>query len=417
MSYLQDMNVAVDGGWLWERLNALAAIGGRQDGGVSRSALSEGERQAIGLIAGWADELGCRIFSDAIGNVFVRRDGIEDLPPVVTGSHIDTQPVGGRYDGTYGVVAGLATIEALHRTGTLHRRPIEVVAWTNEEGSRFAPGAMGSAAFMGFEDVDVLRERRDCDGVSLGKELDRNLAALESLGAEQRAFGMPFHAFVEAHIEQGPLLEEAETPIGIVEGVQGLAWYRFDVEGVAAHAGTTPLEGRHDAFLGASELAANLRQAAIKASPQVRFTIGRFEVLPGSPNTIPNHVGFFVDLRHFAPDVLDGLHRIFTDLCNGVWQGCTISMSRQMRIEPVQFSQMVTNELEVSARRLKVPFTRLRSGAFHDAAHLAAHCPTSMLFIPCKNGISHHPDESIKFSDAEIGGRVLAHSVLSLANS
>jgi N-carbamoyl-L-amino-acid hydrolase len=407
---------AVDGGWVWARLEELATFGALPNGGVRRLSLSGEEREATRRIAEWTDALGCRLLTDAFGNLFIRRDGTADLAPVVTGSHVDTQPAGGRYDGAYGVVAGLALLEALQRTGTRHRRPIEVVAWTNEEGSRFSPGTMGSAVFAGAANLARFLETTDSAGVPMGEELARSLALLDSLGAERRPFGFPIHALIEAHIEQGPILEAEGVPLGVVAAMQGPAWYRFMVEGEAAHAGTTPRSARRDAFLGASELAAALRAETLDPEDAVRFTIGRFEVSPGSPNTVPDYVLFTVDLRHFKASVLDRIDRAFAALAGKEWARCRVTMTRDMRLDPVTFSTRLVERLETAAARLGLPTRRMLSGAFHDAAYLARHCPAAMLFIPCAGGVSHHPAERITPEDATAGARVLAEAVLSLAD-
>lgn len=406
---------AIDGDWLWRRLEELAAFGARDDGGVCRLALSQGERDATRRLADWAGAMGASMHTDAIGNLFFRREGREDLTPVVTGSHIDTQPMGGRYDGAYGVLAGFALLEALARTGTTHRHPIEVVAWTNEEGARYSPGAMGSAAFTGHGKLEDYLKVADPDGVRLEDELAVTLASLDALGARRRDFGFPIHALVEAHIEQGPILEAEGVPVGVVTGVQGPAWYRVEVKGEAAHAGTTPRAARRDAFVGASELARAMREAAQDPEDTIRFTIGRFEVLPGAPNTVPDSVRFTVDLRHVEAATLDRLDGVLRELAAREWAGCTASLTRDMRLDPIAFPQDLVDAVEEAGAKLGIATRRILSGAFHDAAYLAAHCPSVMLFIPCARGVSHHPSESITPQDAAAGARVLAEAVLSLA--
>ncbi|PMR77213.1 M20 family metallo-hydrolase [Billgrantia endophytica] len=410
-----DIGALLNGNWLWDRLNDLAAIGALSNGGVCREALSDGERSALVLLAEWAGQLGCTIHTDAIGNLFIRREGIEALPPVLIGSHIDTQPVGGKYDGTYGVLAGLALLEAFHRAGVEHRRPIEVVAWTNEEGSRFSPAAMGSACFTGHADHETLRELRDVDGTRLGDELDRTLLKLERLGATRREFGFPVHCYLEAHIEQGPILEAEGAVVGIVNAIQGANWYQFEVRGSVAHAGTTPRALRKDAFAGAMELAAALREQATDPDDEVRFTIGRFILQPGSPNTIPDSATFTVDLRHYDNTLLERLDLAFSKLAERKWANCSVEMRREMCLGTVRFDDGLLNVLERTAKRQGIEYRRLSSGAFHDAAHLARHCPSAMLFIPCEGGISHHPHERITKEDAIAGARVLAEAVISIA--
>ena len=410
---MSQQTLDIDGSWLWDRLQATARIGRTDDGGVARLAYSGDERALIGEMAGWARDLGLTLFTDAAANLFFRREGLEDLPPVVLGSHIDTQPTGGRYDGAYGVIAGLAVAEALHRHDRRFRRPIEIAAWMNEEGCRFSPGTTGSALFTGALALDDAREAMDEEGTRLGDELDRHLDLLAGLGVEQRPFGFPMHAFVEAHIEQGPVLEKSGYDIGIVTAAQGPIWYRVEVEGVAAHAGTTPRANRRDAVQGAMELAAAMRGETLDAADEIRFTIGSFDVSPSSINTVAERVVFTVDLRHLDQAVLDRIDARFRAFAARTWAGCDVRLIEKMRRPPVAFDPHVREALKAGAAGR--PYLELPSGAFHDAVCLVPHCPTGMLFIPCRDGVSHHSSEHIEPAHALAGAEVLARTTMLLA--
>jgi N-carbamoyl-L-amino-acid hydrolase len=397
-------------------LETLARLGARDDGGVARLALDDNDIEARLWFAAQAAELGAEAFADAAGNMFLHLPGSEPgLDPVVTGSHLDSQPAGGKYDGALGVVAGLEALRALRDAGVRPRRPLEVVSWTNEEGARFAPGTSGSACFTGVRTLAEARAARDARGTSFGDALDTCLARLDAAGIARRPLASPMHAFLELHIEQGPILERMGAPAGVVSGIQGVSWYEFRVTGMANHAGTTPRAARRDAFEGACALSTALREAACDDADQVRFTIGRFEVEPGSVNTIPEHVTFSVDLRHPDAEVLAGLDARFAELAAHPWAGCRTAMQRLSRIAPVAFPETLTRTMSDTAAELGLEAPRLVSGAFHDAIHLAGHCPTGMIFVPCRDGISHHPSESIEIEHAVAGTRLLAATLARLA--
>ncbi|MCP1676485.1 N-carbamoyl-L-amino-acid hydrolase [Natronocella acetinitrilica] len=408
---------AVDSRRLWEDLRNLAQLGARADGGVGRLALDENDVKARLWLVEQGRALGCSVRMDAAANVFLRLPGgDENLPPVVTGSHMDSQPAGGAYDGAYGVLAGLAALRAVHEARIATRRPLEVVAWTNEEGVRFSPGTSGSACFVGVRSLEETRALTDGEGISFGEAADACLARLEAQGVPTADFATPMSAFVELHIEQGPVLERAGARAGVVTGIQGVSWFEFTVRGTANHAGTTPRAARRDALEGACALAVALREQARDDADETRFTIGRFRVSPDSVNTIPDEAVFTVDLRDPDQARLDALEATFRDLAAGEWAGCSVEVTRLSRIDPVVFPDAVTGAVaEAAERDLCMEAPRLMSGAFHDAIHLARHCPTGMIFIPCKDGVSHHPAESITPDQAEDGARLLAATLVRLA--
>jgi len=407
----------MDGDDLWKDLQALAAYGRRQDGGVRRLALDANDVEARVWLIEQGRRIGCDARVDGAANVFLQWPGVQpDLDPVVVGSHLDTQPAGGVYDGAFGVLAGLQMLKSLHRGGVLTRRPIELVSWTNEEGVRFVPGTSGSACFTGRKTLEAMRLLEDECGTSFGDAVDACLARLDSMDVPRSQLGTSMYAFLEAHIEQGPVLERGGHSAGVVTGIQGVSWYRVTLNGRADHAGTTPRSARADALEAACMLTMAMREACRDPDDCVRFTVGRFQVSPGSVNTVPNQVIFTADLRHPEAETLDALHDKLQELAAERWAGCQATLEHLSRIDPVDFSSAVIELVETSAGDLNIDAPRLTSGAFHDAIHLAEHCPTGMVFIPCENGVSHHPAESITPRDALAGTRLLAATALRLAN-
>jgi len=406
---------AVDEARLWRRMMDMAQFGATPAGGVNRAAFSAEDIQARKTLIDWASEFGFATATDEIGNLYVRRAGTSgDDAPVVTGSHLDSQPKGGKFDGAYGVVGGFEALEAIERAGVETRRPIEVVAWSNEEGGRFQPGAMGSAVFAGDYPLDDALAAVDPDGVVLADALKETLASTPGVARREMRFAMA--GYVEAHIEQGPRLENDDLTIGVVSGVQGLTWYRVEVFGVEAHAGTAPLKGRKDALKSAVSMVAALEQLMADESDTIRFTVGRFECGPGAPSTVPSHVLFTVDFRH--PDL-----KTFVDLggkikgvCEANARGCRVEVERIIYSEPVVFDPAVTDLVRGSAEALELPHMDMVSGAGHDAMHVAALCPSGMIFVPCEKGLSHNEAENATASDLAAGARVLAACLVDLAN-
>ncbi len=392
-------------------IQALARFGARADGGVDRPALSPIDLEARRYLIERAKALGCTVRTDACSNVFFRRAGTEDSAPVMSGSHVDTQPTGGKLDGCYGVLAALECIAALEDAGVRTRRPLEAVIWTNEEGTRFQPGAMGSSAFVDPAAITRYREARDRDGYTFAEAIAAHQAAFPALGmrtAEEVA-----HAFVELHIEQGPLLELAGVPLGVVTGIQGVRWYSIRCEGVAAHAGTTPMHARRDAMTLALGLRAELEASASALGREAtRITFGRWSIEPNSINTIPATVIFTVDFRHPDPAVLAAFDQVLADCVKRHGAASETLFDHP----PVQFPPAVTTHLTRACEALGAASLTLTSGAFHDAMYLAKHCPSAMLFVPSRGGISHNPLEATDDEHLVLGTRALAHCLVHLCN-
>jgi beta-ureidopropionase / N-carbamoyl-L-amino-acid hydrolase len=407
---------AVDEGRLWGRLMALGQIGGTPKGGVNRQALSKEDAEARRRMVAWARDLGLSASGDDAGNLFLRLEGSDPAAaPVMTGSHLDSQPTGGKFDGAYGVLAGLEALEAIQAAGLRPQRSIEVVAWTNEEGSRFQPGAMGSAVFAGQMNLAEQLAVADSDGITAGEALRDFLAATPDL--PRRPIGFPLAAYVEAHIEQGPRLEATGKPIGIVGGIQGLRWFAVEVLGEAAHAGTTPVSMRKDALKAAAAMVTALNEAMADAADTVRFTVGRFEVSPGSPNTVPARVFFTIDFRHPDAAVIERLTSRIEPICTEHAGGCTVKVTRTSNVPPTQFDPAVIDTVRRSADTLELPAMEMISGAGHDAMHLAEVCPTGMIFVPCEGGVSHNEAENARPRDLADGARVLAATLIDLAGA
>ena len=399
---------AVSSERLQELLDTLATFGPTSDGGMNRQALSEEDFQARAWLIQKAHALGCEVWTDDCANLFIRRAGREDLPPVMTGSHIDTQPTGGKLDGCYGVMAGLECLYALEQADIVTRRPIELVVWTNEEGSRFSPGAMGSSAFVDPARLDIYRNNVDAAGVSVGEALDAHAQRFAGLPTRAK---IESHAFVELHIEQGPVLEQADIPLGVVSGIQGVRWYQVRCTGTSAHAGTTPPSMRRDALWLAMESLEHIDRLAQRlAGDDKRLTFGRWNVVPNAINTIPGEATFSIDFRHYDPAVLEA----FDDEL----RACLPSDAELTSLfvhAPTVFDQTVIDVLQQACNATALQWQSIRSGAFHDAMYLAGHCPTAMLFVPSRDGISHNPREFTKPEHLEAGVQALAWTLVSLA--
>ena len=389
-------------------LDTLATFGPSANGGMNRQALSEEDFQARAWLIDEARKLGCTVWTDACANLFLRRDGLEDLPPVMTGSHIDTQPTGGTLDGCYGVMAGLECLHALHDANVLTRRPIEVVVWTNEEGSRFSPGAMGSSAYVEPARLAAYRNNLDKDGVSVGQALDAHALRFADIPLRDK---IQTHAFVELHIEQGPVLEQADIPLGVVSGIQGVRWYQVRCTGASAHAGTTPHAMRNDAMLLAMNTVRHIDALVdTLAGDDKRLTFGRWNVFPNAINTIAGEVTFSIDFRHADPAVLAAF-----DAQVSACLPATAELTSLFSHAPTAFDPKVLSVLEQACDASGLPWQTLRSGAFHDAMYLAEHCPTAMLFVPSRDGISHNPLEFTEPTQLLAGAQALAWSLVALA--
>jgi N-carbamoyl-L-amino-acid hydrolase len=407
---------AVDPGRLWQRHMAMAEIGAIAGNGVNRQALSAEDIRARALLLTWAAARGYRPAVDAVANLFVRREGRDPAAlPVLAGSHMDSQPAGGRFDGIFGVLAALAALEALDDAGIATEHPVELVAWTNEEGGRFAPGAMGSAVFAGQLELEDCLDLTDAAGVRLGAALAETLAATPDL--PRRPFAFPIAAYVEPHIEQGPQLEAAARPIGVVSGIQGACWYQVDVAGEPGHAGTAPLAGRKDAVRAAVAMIAALQELMHDPADRLRFTVGRIEVVPNSPNTVPARVTFSIDFRHPDAAVLDQRGARIAEVCRRCAGPCDVAVTKTFERAPCAFPERIVGAIESAAQALGIGHMRLPSGAFHDANFIADLAPSGMIFVPCAKGISHSPAESASPEDLAAGARVLAATLVELAGA
>ena len=411
---IEDACARVSTDRLWRMHEQMAAFGAIPGLGVNRQAFSAEDIAARKAMLAWLEPYGFEVFVDGIANLFIRRAGRNPaLPPVMTGSHMDSQPRGGRFDGIYGVLAGIEVLFALEDAGLATEHPLEVVAWSNEEGSRFAPGAMGSMAYSGARQLDQLLDIEDNEGIVLRDALASTLAA--SPDAKSRAFGAPAAAYVEAHIEQGPLLEQQATTIGVVTGIQGTRWFSVSLHGESAHAGTTPLAARRDAFQAAIAVVNELNALVAAESDDLRFTVGRFDVVPNTPNSIAERVSFSIDIRHPDGVVVRRLGDAVMALHDGSRLGCDVRVQETFNRQPCVFPAEVVDVVEAAATNLGESHMRLASGAFHDALFMTDLCPTGMIFVPCERGISHNPAENAAPGDLAAGARVLLATLLRLA--
>jgi beta-ureidopropionase / N-carbamoyl-L-amino-acid hydrolase len=398
---------------LWNSLMELAKIGATPKGGVRRLALSELDGQARNLFIQWCKEAGCGITVDGIGNIFARRAGHDNtLPAVITGSHIDTQPSGGKFDGNYGVLSGLEVIRALNDHNVKTQAPIEVAVWTNEEGSRFAPVMMGSGVFIGEFKLDDILQRKDIDGISVG-------AALNQIGFAGSApiGGRKVGAYFEAHIEQGPILEDSAKVIGVVGGALGLRWYDVVVGGQDAHAGPTPMRLRKDAMVASAKMTVEVNEIAKRFQPNGRGTVGFMQVKPNSRNVIPGEVKFSVDLRHAEDAQLETMEQEMRANFERIARDGAVSVAieRVSNYPACQFDASCVDGVRNAAQKLKLSHMDIVSGAGHDAIYMARVAPTSMIFVPCEGGISHNEIENAKQEDLAAGCNVLLNVMLERA--
>ena len=410
---MTDKNMKIDGERLWDSLMEMARIGATEKGGVCRLALTDLDKESRDLFIEWCTAAGCSIKIDKMGNIFARRPGRNnDLPPVITGSHLDSQPTGGRFDGVYGVLAGLEVVRSLNDLGYETERPVEVAVWTNEEGSRFAPAMVASGVFGGIYDLDYGLSRADQDGKTMGEELQRiGYAGDEEVG------GRDVHAYFEAHIEQGPILENEDLTIGVVTDAQGQRWYELTLTGVESHAGPTPMPIRKDALLGAARIVDLVNRIGLDNAPVACATVGMMDVYPNSRNVIPGRVFMTIDFRHPDDDVLAAMD---ADLRGGVQAivdgiGLDLEMEQISYYAPIHFEESCVSAVREGARSCEYSMRDMVSGAGHDACYMANIAPTSMIFIPCIDGISHNEVEDAKPEWVIAGGNVLLHAMLDKA--
>ncbi|HZZ04383.1 Zn-dependent hydrolase [Paraburkholderia sp.] len=403
----------VDGKRLWASLMEMAQVGATARGGVRRLALTEEDRRGRELFAGWCRQAGMTVHTDEVGNLFARREGTHaDAKPVLIGSHLDTQPEGGRFDGVYGVLAALEVIRSLNDQNIQTDHPIEIVSWTNEEGARFTPAMLGSAVFVGATPLQAALDTQDAQGVTLAD-------ALKACGYENARHldASQVEAYFEAHIEQGPILESHGHPIGVVTGGQAIRWLDVEVIGVAAHAGTTPMPYRKDAFFAASAMAFELEAIAQRYAPSGLVTIGQIDVPNSSRNTIAGKVTFTVDLRHPDDAQIDAMERdvrvAFEQIATQ--RGLQTAISTYWKSPATPFDDGCVALVEEATQQLGYAYERIVSGAGHDAIHLARHVPTAMVFIPCVDGLSHNEAEDALPADVTAGANVLINAVLARA--
>lgn len=408
-----DTTLKIDGQRLWDSLMTMAKIGATPKGGVCRLALTDLDKDGRDLIVSWAREAGCTVKVDQMGNVFMRRAGRNpDSAPVVTGSHADSQPTGGRFDGIYGVLGGIEVIRTLNDHAIDTEHPVEVVIWTNEEGSRFAPAMVASGVFAGDFTLEYGLSRKDVDGISIGEELKRiGYAGDEPCG------GRKLHAAFELHIEQGPILEAENMTIGVVTDAQGQRWYEITLTGQEAHAGPTPMPRRHDALLGAARVVELVNRIGLAHAPLACTTVGMMQVYPNSRNVIPGRVFFTVDFRHPEDAVLAQMDE---ELRAGIQQiasaaGLRTELEQIFYYAPIAFDTACVQSVRNAAERFGYPHRNMVSGAGHDACYLSKVAPTSMVFVPCVDGISHNEIEDASQEWIEAGANVLLHAMLERA--
>ena len=408
-----DTNFRINGPRLWSSLMDMAKIGATPKGGVKRLTLTDLDRESRGLFATWCREAGCTISIDRMGTMFARRKGADDsLPPVMLGSHLDTQPTGGKFDGALGVMAALEVVRTLNDLDVRTRHPIEIAMWTNEEGSRFAPAMTASGVFAGVIKLEDALKIKDIDGLEIGAELQRiGYAGAEAVGGRKVA------AFFELHIEQGPILEEEGTDIGIVTAANGQKWYEITLTGVESHAGPTPMSRRKDALVGAARIIELVNAIGHAHDPAACATCGMIQAYPNSRNVIPGSVFLTVDFRH--PDAAK-LLSMDKALRAGIAEivkrtGLTYEMKLVADYAPTPFDPGCVSAVRTAARKLGYSTREITSGAGHDAVYMARVAPTAMIFTPCVDGISHNEAEDMKPEWATAGCNVLVHAVLEKA--
>ncbi|MGE8348440.1 Zn-dependent hydrolase [Pseudomonas helleri] len=411
----QQANQSINGERLWASLMELAKLGATVKGGVCRLALTDLDRQARDIFVRWCEDAGCTVSVDAVGNIFARRPGLNpDLPPVMTGSHIDTQPTGGKFDGCFGVLAGVEVLRTLNDLKIQTQAPIEVVVWTNEEGSRFAPCMMGSGVFAEKFTLEETLAKTDAQGVTVGE-------ALNAIGyaGSRKVSGHPVGAYFEAHIEQGPILEDERKTIGVVLGALGQKWFDLNLRGVEAHAGPTPMHLRKDALVGAAAVVAAVNKAALGHQPHACGTVGCLQAYPGSRNVIPGEVRMTLDFRHLQPERLDSMISEVREVIEATCakHGLSFELTPTADFPPLYFNPDCVNAVRNAASELGLSHMDIVSGAGHDAIFLAELGPAGMIFVPCEGGISHNEIENADPKDLAAGCAVLLKAMLAASET
>lgn len=403
----------INGERLWDSLMEMARIGATDKGGVNRLTGTDLDRQGRDLFRSWCEDAGCSVKVDALGNMFARRPGRDpDKPPVGLGSHLDSQPTGGKFDGALGVLAGLEVVRSLNDQGIETQAPIEVVNWTNEEGSRFSPPMMCSGAWAGVFTAEYAAGRADDEGKTLGEEIARiGYAGSERVG--EHALGW----FLELHIEQGPVLEAEGIPIGIVTGGQAQRWYEATVTGQDAHAGPTPMSRRKDALVAAARMVDTVNAIGHEFQPDACATVGHMRVHPNSPNVIPGEVFFSIDLRHPDDETLTSMDATLKERCRAIADeaGVSLELVDLWHCPPTVFDERCVAAVGEAAEAAGLPARQIISGAGHDAFYVSRAAPTAMIFVPCLDGISHNEIEYASPEACADGAEVLRGAALRLA--
>lgn len=411
---MANKDLRVKGDRLRNSLEEMAKIGATPGGGVQRLTLSDEDKKARDLFVKWLKEINCEVIIDEMGNIFGRRPGKRnDLEPVMSGSHVDSQPKGGRFDGILGVMGMLEVMRTLHDNNIETERPVVIVDWTNEEGSRFAPAMVSSGVWAGALDRDWAYERTDINGKKQGEELER-IGYKGSVPAKK----WPLHAYYEYHIEQGPMLEKEGKTIGAPKGILCLHWYDIYLEGEANQVGPTPMEGRHDALCAAAEMILKVNEVPEKMGGGMVATVGEIQNYPNSRNIIPDGVHFTVDIRSWDDEkgirAWESLKNDFNEIAKR--RGTPIRMEETWRVEHAPFDEALVKGILKTAEELGYSSLHMVSGAGHDASYMNQICPTAMIFVPSINGRSHVEVEETTWEDCEAGANVLLHSILKSAN-
>lgn len=403
------MELSVSSDRLRERFDRFSEIGATERGGVNRPSLSDANRDARDLLVEWFEAAGLAVTVDEMGNIFGRREGADDsLAPVLVGSHVDSQYNGGRYDGVVGVLGALEVVESLADGDVETERPVEVVAWSNEEGVRFQPDMLGSGVFAGVFDLEYAYGVEDTDGKTFGEELER-IGYRGDAPCEPR----DLHCYFELHVEQGPYLDEDGIDVGVVEGVYGFSWMNAAFEGSADHAGPTPMHLRRDALVATSDVVQAVRRLTATGGPDLVGTVGHVDVDPNSINVIPERVDFTVDVRSYDDGVVaDAVEQVKREI---EWaaerEGVEWEVEEIMRIDADPFADECIATVERAAESVAGEYERMVSGAGHDANYLNRICPTSMIFVPSVDGISHVEEEYTEWEDVVTGTNVLLEAV------
>jgi N-carbamoyl-L-amino-acid hydrolase len=406
-------NVRVNGQRLWDALMEMAKIGGTPKGGCNRQTLTDLDKEGRELFRWWCEQEGCTVEVDEMGNMFATRPGEEnDLPPVLMGSHLDTQPTGGKFDGVLGVLGALEVVRSLNDLKIKTRRPIIVANWTNEEGARFAPAMVSSGVFAGVYSKEFAYARADAEGKTIGGELQRI-----GYKGDKRVGAFPIHASFELHIEQGPILEAENLDVGVVTHGQGQRWYEIRLTGFESHAGSTPMPRRRDALLGASRIVELVNKIGLSKAPLGVGTVGLMNVFPNSRNVIPGEIFMGCEFRHPVDTTLTEMDIALKEGVEAIAKGIglTYDLKQIFYYAPIEFDKDCVAAVRRAAQHLGLTHREIVSGAGHDACYLAGVCPTSMIFTPCVDGISHNEAEDIKQDWSTAGANVLMHAVLEKA--